>query len=637
MACFRRQTRWTAWFVAAVWALMAASTLAYVYRHGLTSPWADEMRWLPILIGAEPLTAQWVFAPENQHAQPLVKLLYIGLGRAMGFDFHAAALLNTAALAAMALAMVLVVARIRRRASPLDIIIPVVLLNWGHYMSLIWGLMLCYVLPTVLACILLLVVSLNRVQISVARATLTTVCTMAAALCGGPGIFYLLPMAAWLAYAGIRRWRDNRLAAVTILVLAVLSLLPLWLWVPSLLEVKDAATTSGHGLSFALLRSLQFLSMSLGKFGGETFPFSGLAVMVLVALAGWALCRTWQREPQQRLRAAGLGLFLFSALAMALGIGLARTDCLQTRYILLGSPLILCMYLIGAFYGPGIRLRGGRWACAAALLCLAVMYDVKGLHLTYDMEGNVQRLEDSVREGLPIAAIAARHHDDMQVFREEVLARDLEMMRVARVGPYRRTQPIAGLRDVLVAPMLPLAETGDPSEIEVLSGEEQLVQPFIAVLALPLYRIDIEAHPWRRTALRLQWVIDELDAQGRRRTRARGTYAFDQRADQCYARLDFEPFMAAADSRLELRFCLDGDTKARLRVPHYPLRSDYRPQAGRPGTGIRGFLFYDREAIRREQQLTRPMANCNVRTNCENIAGARNLCCARFTGECSLL
>ncbi len=296
-------------------------------------------------------------------------------------------------LAAAALAMILVVAQTRQRASVLDILIPVVLLHWGHYVNLIWGFQLCFALATALACLLLLLVSLDRPQLSVGRAGLACACTIAAALCGGPGIFYLLGMAVWLAYAGIRRWHDHRPAAITILILAALTLLPLGLWVATLPEVKGAAATSGHGLRLALLGTLQCLSMSLGKFGGETYPFSGLAVVVLVAMAGAVLCRVWRREPPQRLRAAGLGLFLCGALSMALGIGLTRGSigCLQNRYILLGSPLILCLYLIGAYYGPAIRRRGMRWACAAALVGLAIAYDVKGLRLTPEMEGNVRK------------------------------------------------------------------------------------------------------------------------------------------------------------------------------------------------------------------------------------------------------
>ena len=465
-------------------------------------------------------------------------------------------------------------------------------------MNLIWGFQLCYVLATALGCLLLLLVSPKGPQLSVARAGLASVCTIAAWLCGGPGIFYLLAVAPWLAYAGVRRWRDHRPAAVAILLLAALCLLPLALWVPTLLQLKGAAATGGHGWHVALRGTLQLLSMSLGKFGGETYPYSALAVIVLVVLAAAVLCRAWRREPHERLRVAGLGLFLCGTLATALGIGVARgfIGCLQNRYILLGSPLILCLYLIGDYYGPAIRRRGLRWACAAALIGLAILYDAKGLKLTPELECNVLRLEDSVREGLPVQAIAARYYDDMQDPSAEALARDLESMRRAGVGPYRRTQPIASRRDVVVTSMLPLAESRTPSDIKMLRGRDQLVQPFVATRALPLYRIDVEASPSHCNALRFHWAIDELDAKGQRRTRAQGEYAFDDRADPTCARLVFAPFTPAAQSRLELRIGLDRDAAARLRVPQYPLQPDRRQPSDAQAVGVRGFSFYDRDA-----------------------------------------
>ena len=124
---------------------------------------------------------------------------------------------------------------------------------------------------------------------------------------------------------------------------------------------------------------------------------------------------------------------------------------------------------------------------------MAILYDAKGLNLTPGLEWNVRRLEDSVREGLPVKAIAARYYDDMQDPPEQALARDLELLRVARVGPYRRTQIIARVRDVVVASMLPLAVPRIPSDIKMLRGRDQLAQPFAAACALPLYRIDVEA------------------------------------------------------------------------------------------------------------------------------------------------
>ena len=587
-------SRWPAWFVAVVWAAMAGSTLAYVYRYAFTSPWADEMRWVGVISGAEPLTAAWIFQSENQHCLPIVKLVYMATGWAGNFDFRGPAFLNFILLAAVALAMVVAAARIRRRANVLDALIPITLLHWGHYMNLIWGFQLCYVLPTVLACILLLLVSRNRSQASVATAGAVSLCAMAAALCGGPGIFYLPAAWLWLVYAGVRRWRDGRGEAIAILLLAALTLLPLTLWLPTLSAVAGGAGTARSGLGVMLRGTLEFLSMSPGKFGGESYPASGLAVVAILAIAARALYVVWRRQPPERLRAAGFGLFLCGAVSMALGIGMTRgaIGCLWPRYIILGSPLILCLYLIGVSYGPEIRRPGIRWACAVALIVIACLYDIKGLSHTIDLQWNVQRMEDAVADGLPVEAVAARYCEDMQDPPKEALASHLEMMRAAGLGPYRETHRLAAARDVVVAPMLDLKTPRSPSGGDGLSDRHQLVQPFAAAPGLPLYRIDVEAYCRDRSAAQVRWAVDEVAPNGRRQTRAQGDLASVDRPDPRYISLIFEPFSVERGSRLELRIRADSGARTLPRVPLYAIQSDRGEQ-----TGVLGFLFYERKPV----------------------------------------
>ena len=142
---------------------------------------------------------------ENGHCFALVKLAYLGLARATGFDFRLIAFSSTLLLVAAALATVAVIARRRGRASALDLLAPVLLLNWGHYVNILWGFQLGFTMPTALACGLLLMMTADRRQLSLAGAAAAGLLAIAAALCGGPGIFYLPAAAAWLAYAGVEQ------------------------------------------------------------------------------------------------------------------------------------------------------------------------------------------------------------------------------------------------------------------------------------------------------------------------------------------------------------------------------------------------------------------------------------------------
>jgi hypothetical protein len=585
-----------AWLVAAVTVAIAVSTLVYVYLNAFASPWSDEWRWVPTAVGEEPPTAEWFCKNETGHCLPLTKLAYLGTAWATGVNFRAIALASVLLLAATATAMTLAVARSRGSSSALDVFIPIALLNWGHYMSLLWGFQLCYVLPVVLACMLLLLVSQSGERLLAVRAVLAGGCAAAAALCGGAGIFFSPVVAVWLVAAGLRRWRENRAACVAILAAACIALLPLKAYLGALPAVRNDSAGARMTAGIVLRGTLQFLSMSVGKFGGETYPVSGLLVAALAALAAARLVQVWRRCPQERIRAAGLGLFLAGGLGMALGIGLSRghIGCLQNRYSLLGAPLILCLYLVGTYYGPPIRPALLRRFCVAGLLVLVVLYDVKGMRLARDMYWNVLRMEASVQEGLPPAAVAVRHWEDVQAATAASLRSDLELLRAKRVGPYRGGLALEQPRDVAVRPMLSLQVPHVVEELKSLASGEELVQSFLAASDGPLFRIDVGAYPARRASGRLLWSLDEIDASGRRRTWASGEVSLDGWRDPAYAQLAFAPFTPLPGGHCELRLCPEGGAGPLLNVAECGLADQ---AAG--AVGLRAFVYYQRAPLQR--------------------------------------
>jgi len=449
---------------------MAASTFWMVSRCALTSPIADELRYVGVVTGAEPLTWKWLVEVENQHFAPLFKLAYLGVGRAAGFDFRAGAFASAGFLALVSLAMIVAAARLRGRPSELDVIFPVLWMHWGHFTNMIWGFQLFYVLPTVLVGILLVVLVSGRERLSIDAATLAAICLLAAGLSGGPGIFYVPPLAVWLAYAGLGRWRDgrpgSRRAGAAVIFLAAIVCLPL---VACLVERSDAlrfpaplqATSEGP-----LTGTLAFLSLGPGKIGKELWPVSGLAVIGLLGWAACVLCLRWRSEPSERLPASGLGLFLCGAALLAVGTGVARGHmapraCLQYRYMLLATPLVLGLYWVGVRYGPAIRSRQLRIGLAAAMLALAAWYDARGWNMAVGMRGPVVELEEAVAAGMTPREAAVRFADVLQDPVDSLTAH-LELLRQARLGPYRdgrsagraveRPNPLAAIHQQLPSP-----------------------------------------------------------------------------------------------------------------------------------------------------------------------------------------
>jgi hypothetical protein len=582
-----------AWFVAAATVAICVSTMVYVSCNAFTSPCFDEWRWVTVTVGSEPVTPEWLWQLENGHCFPLSKLMYLGVAWATGIDFRAIAIFSSLLLTMMAAVMTLAVARTRGKCSALDVLIPVICLNWGHYMSLLWGFELGYIMPIVLIFTLLLLVSQRGERLTVVRALSASACAVAAALCGAAGMFFLPAVSVWLVVAGLRRWSDSRPACVTILILAATALLPLeaYLNVASIVHHDAegghlAASTVVHG-------ALQFLSMSLGKFGGETHPLSGILVVTLAVVAAARLVQVWRLQPAERVRAAGLASFLCGGLGMALGIGASRgwIGCLQTRYSLLGAPLILCLYLIGSYFGPRIRPVLLHRACAAGLVVLVVLYDVKGMRLAHDMLWNVLRMEASVREGLPVEAVAVRHWEEVQALSPEYLQRCLGALHGKGVGPYRGGVAPEKPRDIAVHAMLPLQMPGSEQPLKSLRSDEEIIQPFVAANDGALFRIDVEAHPLRCASGRLLWSVDEIDATGQRRQRASGEVPLVQWGDPAYAGLAFDPFTPAPGSRCELRLCPQGAAVPLLGVAQYATSGQAAGEVG-----MRAFVYYERLA-----------------------------------------
>jgi hypothetical protein len=453
-----------AWFVAAVWGLMTASAFWLVVRCALTSPIADELRYVGVITGAEPLTWQWLFQIENQHCAPVFKLAYLGLGRAAGFDFRAGAFVNVALLAALAMAMIVAAARVRGRTSATDVIFPILLLHWGHGGNLIWGFQLFYVLPTVLAGIVLLVAATSGPRLSLGAAALVAGCLLAAGLSGGPGVFYVPPLAAWLGYAGLVRWRDfpadvphlaaqaernctllcaNRRAGVAMVFMGAAACLPLAAYAiarSESLRFPSALAPTSQG---PLAGTLAFFGLGVGKIGKELWPVSGLVVVGLMAMGTCALYRRWRSQPRERLAASGLSLFLCGAALLAIGTGVARghmapNACLQYRYMILAAPLMLCLYWIGVRYGSPITDRRLRVGLTVGMLVLAGWYNARGWNLAMGMREPVVELEKAVAAGMA-PRDAAIHFAGVLQDPVDSLRAHLEMLHSAGLGPYRHS------------------------------------------------------------------------------------------------------------------------------------------------------------------------------------------------------
>jgi hypothetical protein len=577
---------------------MAASTLALVLRYAFTSPFADDWHWVPVICGSQPLDAAWLWQAENQHRVPLGKLVYLGIGWLSGFDFRANAIASVVLLALISLLLLWMVRRVRGRSSAIDVLIPLLLMHWGQAINLVWGFQLYYVLATVLGGVVLSIIVASRGSISLGTALATTALLAAMAACGGPGVCYVPAIALWIGYGAWLRWHDGRAHArrdaAILLALAVAAIALALAHGAGRPPVDEFATTPAQ--AEPLVGAIQFLSISVGRFGRTLWPVSGVIILALVFTALGRLAGVAWRMPQERARAAGLALFLAAIATTALATGLARSQlgpkyCMNERYMTLAAPLVIGLYFVGVCYGPAVHGRWLRLGLAVAIVAVALGYNLNGLHHAREYRAKIDRLEGLVQDGFSPRAVAGRCHVDMQIAESPLQSR-LELLRAARLGPYRRGLPApVEQHDALVVPLVrPVANDAIPIRT-LVAANDVLEQPLLPSRAERLARIDIRFRDDMRSqppVATFLWSIDQIGPSTTRRTLRQGRCRPEDLRDPLYVTLTMEPVAAPPGARLRLVLHADpeGAGDKPLRLPRY------ESVDGEKRENLAGFLYF---------------------------------------------
>ena len=103
---------------------------------------------------------------------------------------------------------------------------------------------------------------------------------------------------------------------------------------------------------------------------------------------------------------------------------------------MLSCPLVVALYCVVSLYGRQPRWRFADAAMAGVAVVIGVAYISSGVHQSQEIRARVARMELLVADGLSPETIGVRSAWDMQDD-EQSLARHLEQMRAAKIGPYR--------------------------------------------------------------------------------------------------------------------------------------------------------------------------------------------------------
>ncbi len=432
-----------------VWAATLASVLAEIGRHGRNIPFEEDWLMVAPMTGHEPDIARWLWSQNSEHRLPVPKLVNLAVLRATG-DFRATMVFDTLALGAVAATMILVARALRgRRTSLADAFFPLLLLQLGNWDNLLWAWQIQFVLPTVLACVLLLVIVARPAPptgVPLLAGALALVCLP---LSGANGLIFTPTLAAWLAYAawGHRRFSagDGRTARRLGAAAAVVAALLCGVYFIGYQPSPWNEPSPGPGATLATAG--KFLAQSVGPAAVKSWLLFG-TVVSLVLLGGLAaLLAAWRKtgdEESERVRIAGLVAFLVAAGMLALAVGWGRaghvvaTGRIATRYVLLGAPGLCAAYFALLLYGKG---RLGRAAPAGLALLVALLFPGNtriGFERRDWFGAGLTAFERDLAAGDSPEALAQRHHAFLLHWDEQMMVADMKMLRDAGIGPFVR-------------------------------------------------------------------------------------------------------------------------------------------------------------------------------------------------------
>lgn len=372
----------SAWQPAIVWLVaivMSITAWNYIADGASRVPVWDDMEFVPLIHPEFHWTANEAWALHNEHRIPLPRIIGSSVYK-WTHDIRTMMYIDLVLLIGLSLAMMLVARKIRGRTTLVDAVFPLLWLHTGNSENLLMGFQVALILPTVLvSAMTMIAISRPRTGLTWREAIVFGLCLLSLPLCGGPGITQAPPIAVGLAasvFFALRKGdRQQRSGAVwTTLFLALLGGLFV-LYMIGFVYPDNSARSSDPMLIMGA--AIRVATLVFGEAGRAWWPWSGYAILSLVAITLVLLFGTWRKQVGERWRVVALVFSLGAISMLVLAIGYGRsgggTDAgFATRYITLPSPLIAVAAFAWILYGG----RVGRVLVpgALAVLLLAANY-----------------------------------------------------------------------------------------------------------------------------------------------------------------------------------------------------------------------------------------------------------------------
>ena len=418
------------------WILLSFSLLLYVIVYAPNRPTSDEWDYLAELTGEKPI-GPWLFAPHNEHRYPLSRLIWIALYRLSGGDFRLGTLLSVFLMAWASLALMGIARQFRGRSHVADLLIPALMLNFGHWENYLMGYQLGFTIPVAVSG-LALAAMLNQEQSTNRRLLLGVgLASIIIVLNGGAGIILGTPLAAWVVFAAVRSrcWTGLLMPVVAMGYSAIV-----------LLFLRTGTGLVPNTWSDRFTTAFEMLAGGLGGLARPGWPVSGIVVglPVLVSVLG-LLGIVMRRSGTDRQTAMKLLVILTGFLGLVAAIALSRTGQMPgvgfaIRYAIFSAFSLVAAYLAGVRF---LRFPDSRYAVAVSAILTLVVFSgsiYEGIWVGKTYAFIDARTKIHARAGAPPEQLAEDENIGLRLngTQNDRFINGLKILARHRIGPYRR-------------------------------------------------------------------------------------------------------------------------------------------------------------------------------------------------------
>ncbi len=439
-------------FVIAVWAWLTVLNLAYVSLFGLNFPFADDLVFLPVLSGSQPLSFGWLWEPLNEHRFFLARFAAWAMARAFDNDLRFTFLLNAALSSATGLMLLLSIRRERGFSRLLDIACPIFAMSWMHWWNFLSGVGLIFAIFQFAVAGLICGVLLQFWN-SARRSLLSGLCMISLPLNGGMGLVAAFPVTLFFYYCAGVQWRSRnpgaRFRAFVLLASALASSAVIGVYLASG-PVRVDLYPDPQSVSDVALTFLRVSSLPLGPWVYDAWENARAAMAIgmtlWIAAMGSLLTVSIWRERGFRMRSIGLGAVLAGIMGVAGVIGYARGALggnagMAFWYVTMVSMAPVAIYCLAIQLQVPIMRR----SINTALLVGACLAAVTGFHYGA-INGRVRRdgvlqVIRCIRAGYDPEVIAERYTGVFRTLTPSALVGAIRHLEQWHQGPFDLERP----------------------------------------------------------------------------------------------------------------------------------------------------------------------------------------------------